>query len=206
VGIFIRSAIFLRFDERLLSIANFFFHPVPPLRIGFLNDLFYGRSYSAGPAEMSILVDEKPTFVPGGSAGERSGGARKISCGVARSNSGRAAASPGVGKRISTRQVVWNRSKRCAGARGGARVGEPGLGSGLSLYFTISRDRGFIDRKKYKRGRKPFLAFGHPTLPFGFEIGKINKYAGLNFANLTTKVPMRIVVGAGKMDWLINHS
>jgi hypothetical protein len=46
----------------------------------------------------------------------------------------------------------------------------------------------------------------HPTLPFGFEIGKINKYAGLNFANLTTKVPMRIVVGAGKMDWLINHS
>jgi len=43
-------------------------------------------------------------------------------------------------------------------------------------------------------------------LPFGFEIGKIVKYAGLNFANLTTKVPMRIVVGAGKMDWLINHS
>jgi hypothetical protein len=28
VGIFIRSAIFLRFDERLLSIANFFFHPL----------------------------------------------------------------------------------------------------------------------------------------------------------------------------------
>jgi len=26
------------------------------LRIGFLNDLFYGRSYSAGPAEMSIPV------------------------------------------------------------------------------------------------------------------------------------------------------
>jgi hypothetical protein len=25
-------------------------------RIGFLNDLFYGRSYSAGPAEMSIPV------------------------------------------------------------------------------------------------------------------------------------------------------
>ena len=87
----------------------------------------------------------------------------------------------------------------------GARSADKGC-SGLSLYFTISRDRGFIDRKKYKRGRKPFLAFGHPTLPFGFEIGKINKYAGLNFANLTTKVPMRIVVGAGKMDWLINHS
>jgi hypothetical protein len=26
------------------------------LRIGFLNGLFYGRSYSAGPAEMSIPV------------------------------------------------------------------------------------------------------------------------------------------------------
>jgi len=26
------------------------------VRIGFLNDLFYGRSYSAGPAEMSIPV------------------------------------------------------------------------------------------------------------------------------------------------------
>src|SRR5207247_1349282 len=40
VGIFIRSAIFLRFDERFLSIANFFFHPALPLRIGFLNGFF----------------------------------------------------------------------------------------------------------------------------------------------------------------------
>ena len=48
--------------------------------IGFLNDLFYGRSYSAGPGKMSIpfLVDEKPTVVPTGSAGERSGGAREM--------------------------------------------------------------------------------------------------------------------------------
>jgi len=48
--------------------------------------------------QFPFLVDEKPTFVPGGSAGERSGGARKISCGVARSNSGRAAPSACVGK------------------------------------------------------------------------------------------------------------
>ena len=34
--------------------------------------------------QFPFLVDEKPTFVPGGSTGERSGGARKISCGVAR--------------------------------------------------------------------------------------------------------------------------
>jgi hypothetical protein len=75
--------------------------------------------------QFPFLVDEKPTFVPGGSAGERSGGARKISCGVARSNSGRAAPSACVGKRFSAAQIIWNRSTRRAGARGGARVGRP---------------------------------------------------------------------------------
>ena len=55
----------------------------------------------------------------------RSGGARKVLYGAAPSNSERAAPSACVGKRFSTRQVVWNRSKRCAGARGGARVGRP---------------------------------------------------------------------------------
>ena len=41
---------------------------VLPERIGFLNDLFYGRSYIAGPGEMSIpfLLDEKPAVVAGG--------------------------------------------------------------------------------------------------------------------------------------------
>jgi hypothetical protein len=36
------------------------------LWIGFLNDLFYGRSYIAAPAELSIpfLLDEKSTVVP----------------------------------------------------------------------------------------------------------------------------------------------
>ena len=50
---------------------------------------------------MSIpfLLDEKPTVVPGGSAGERSGGARKVPYGAARSNSERAAPSACVGKR-----------------------------------------------------------------------------------------------------------
>ena len=75
--------------------------------------------------QFPFVVDEKPTFVPGGSAGERSGGARKISCGVARSNSGRAAPSAWVGKRFSAAQIIWNRSTRRAGARGGARVGRP---------------------------------------------------------------------------------
>ena len=76
---------------------------------------------------MSIpfLLDEKPTVVPGGSAGERSGGARKVPYGAARSNSERAAPSACVGKRFSAPQIVWNRSTRRAGARGGARVGRP---------------------------------------------------------------------------------
>jgi len=45
--------------------------------IGILNDLFCGRSYIAAPAELSILLDEKSTVVPVGSAGEQSGGKRK---------------------------------------------------------------------------------------------------------------------------------
>ena len=76
---------------------------------------------------MSIpfLLDEKPTVVPVGSAGERSGGARKVPYRAARSNSERAAPSACVGRRFSAPQIVWNRSTRRAGARGGARVGRP---------------------------------------------------------------------------------
>src|SRR5262245_44736876 len=76
--------------------------------IGFLNDLFYGRSYSAGPAELSIpvLLDEKSTVVPVRLAGEQSGGKRKVSYGDARSNSERAAPSAWVGKRLSAPQIV----------------------------------------------------------------------------------------------------
>ena len=45
-------------------------------RIGFLNDFFYGRSYIAAPAELSIpvLLDEKSSAVPVRLAGEQSGG------------------------------------------------------------------------------------------------------------------------------------
>src|SRR5215468_4070321 len=75
--------------------------------------------------QFPFLVDEKPTFVPVGSAGERSGGAQEVLYGAARSNSERAAPSACVGKRFSAAQIVWNRSTRRAGARGGARVGRP---------------------------------------------------------------------------------
>src|SRR5215468_8328488 len=53
-------------------------------------------------------------------AGEQSGGKRKVSYGDARSNSERAAPSACVGKRFSAPKIVWNRSTRRAGARGGA--------------------------------------------------------------------------------------
>ena len=95
--------------------------------IGFLNDLFYGRSYIAAPAELSIpvLLDEKSTVVPVRLAGEQSGGKRNVSYGDGRSNSERAALSACVGRRLSAPQIVWNRSTRRAGARGGPRVGRP---------------------------------------------------------------------------------
>src|SRR5262245_25263225 len=91
--------------------------------LGLLNDLFYGRSYIAAPAELSIpvLLDEKSTVVPVRLAGEQSGGERKRSYGDARSNSERAAPSACVGRRLSAPQIVWNRSTR----RAGPRVGRP---------------------------------------------------------------------------------
>ena len=77
------------------------------LWIRFLNDLFYGRSYIAAPAELSIpfLLDEKSAVVPVCLAGEQSGGKRKVSYGDARSNSERAAPSACVGRRLSAPQI-----------------------------------------------------------------------------------------------------
>jgi len=45
---------------------------------------------------------------------------------VASAGSGGAAApSARIGNRFSVPQIVWNKSNRCAGERGGARVGRP---------------------------------------------------------------------------------
>ena len=76
---------------------------------------------------MSIpfLLDKKPTVVPVDSAGEQSGGARSVPQGAARLNSEQAAPSACVSRRFSAPQIVWNRSTRRAGARGGAPVGRP---------------------------------------------------------------------------------
>src|SRR5262252_4173821 len=86
------------------------------------------RSYIAGPGEMSIsfMLDEKPTVVAGGSAGERSGGAQEVPYGAARANSERAAPSA-CWQSVLASQIVRNRSTRPARARGGARVDRPRL-------------------------------------------------------------------------------
>ena len=65
--------------------------------------------------QFPFLLDEKPTFVPGGSAGEQSGGAQEVPYGAVRSNSERAAPSACVGKRFSAAQVVSNKPMSRAG-------------------------------------------------------------------------------------------
>ena len=76
---------------------------------------------------MSIvfLFDENPDVASAGSGGAAVGGARSVPDHAARSNSERAAPSARVGNRFSAPQIVWNKSNRCAGERGGARVGRP---------------------------------------------------------------------------------
>ena len=69
-------------------------------------------------------LNQNANVAPVGLAAQRSGGA-KCPLWAARSNSERAASSAWVGKRFSAPQIVWNRSTRRAGARGGARVGRP---------------------------------------------------------------------------------
>src|SRR5262249_61534269 len=94
--------------------------------IQFLNDLFYGRSYIAAPAKLSIPVplDEKSTVVPVRLAGEQSGGKRKVSYGDARSNSERAAPSACVGRRLSAPGI--DRLDALAHAAGRGAVGPDG--------------------------------------------------------------------------------
>jgi len=76
---------------------------------------------------MSIvfLVDENPNVASAGLGDAALGGARSVPDRAARSNSERAAPSAPVGNRFSAPQIVWNKSNRCAGERGGARVGRP---------------------------------------------------------------------------------
>src|SRR5215813_5840430 len=83
----------------------------------FKQPFFLTEIYSAEPPSVSIVKElseksENRGFAPASSGGAVAGSAR-----LARR---RIALATGFGS-----QVVWNRSNRCAGARGGARVGRP---------------------------------------------------------------------------------
>ena len=95
--------------------------------IGILNHLFFWPEQYRRTRELSIafLFDENPDVASAGLGGAAVGGARSVPDHAARSNSERAAPSARVGNRFSAPQIVWNKSNRCAGERGGARVGRP---------------------------------------------------------------------------------
>src|SRR6516162_6424635 len=84
--------------------------------------------------QFPFVLGEKPTVVAVELVGGRSGGARKVPCGAARSNSERAAPSACVDKQFSAAQIVWNRSTR----RAGARVGRPRWLRILTIFMTTS--------------------------------------------------------------------
>ena len=99
----------------------------PEYCIGILNHLFFWPEQYRRTGGMSIvfLFEENPDVASAGSGGAAVGGARSVPDHAARSNSERAAPSARVGNRFSAPQIVWNKSNRCAGERGGARVGRP---------------------------------------------------------------------------------
>ena len=75
--------------------------------------------------QFPFVLDEKPTVVSVGSAGERSGDAAKGFLGRC-SLEVRASGAVGLDwQAVYGFQIVWNKSTRRAGARGGARVGKP---------------------------------------------------------------------------------
>jgi hypothetical protein len=95
--------------------------------IGILNHLFFWPEQYRRTGGMSIvfLFDENPDIASAGLGGAAVGDARSVPDHAARSNSERAAPSARVGNRFSAPQIVCNKSNRCAGEHGGARVGRP---------------------------------------------------------------------------------
>src|SRR6516162_3290065 len=76
-------ALFLRLggEQQRISLA------AAGLRIGFLNHLFMAGAIAQDreSCQFPFVLDEKPTVVSVGSAGERSGGAQEVPYGAARS-------------------------------------------------------------------------------------------------------------------------
>ena len=88
---------------------------------------------------MSIvfLVDENPDVASAGLGGAALGGARSVPDRAARSNSERATPSAPVGNRFSAPQIVWNKSNRCAGERGGGAGGQAQMGEDFDNHRRI---------------------------------------------------------------------
>src|SRR5215469_15421994 len=75
--------------------------------------------------QFPFCLMKNPLLYRAARAGERSECAGLGRYGAARSDSERAEPLACVGRRFSASQIVWNRSTRRAGARGGARAGRP---------------------------------------------------------------------------------
>ena len=92
--------------------------------IGNLNHLFSARSYIAEPAsrQAHVRLVKIPVLLRMARAVQRVSATRPSlrSLKLRASGSGRLALATDLGS-----QAVWNKSNRCAGARGGARVGRP---------------------------------------------------------------------------------
>src|SRR5215467_10786743 len=93
-----------------------------------------------------LSVDENPNVALACLGGVVVGGARSVPDRAARSNSERAAPSACVGNRFSAAQIIWNRSTRRAGARGGARVGRPRRLRILTITNGSSMAGSFVSR------------------------------------------------------------
>ena len=110
-----------------------------PCCIGILNHLFFWPEPYRRTGGMSIvfLFDENPDVASVGSGGAAVGGARSVPDHAARSHSERAVPSARVGNRFSAPQIVWNKSNRCAGERGGAGVGRRCMNSSGDMTIWV---------------------------------------------------------------------
>ena len=133
---------------------------------------------------MSIvfLFDENSDVASAGSGGAAVGGARSVPDHAARSNSERAAPSARVGNRFSAPQIVWNKSNRCAGERGGARVGRPRWARILTITCILGRGM----YPGYEQYWRAILANPEGILPF---TGKVASKGEIDYAHFADKTP-----------------
>ena len=163
------------------------------LCIGILNHLFFWPELYRRTGGMSIvfLFDENPDVASAGSGGAAVGGARSVPDHAARSNSERAAPSARVGNRFSAPQIVWNRSNRCAGERGGARGERASPSCGAWARFGCSvlgctRHGGFREGIRRAAQRAPGCTVSRLPSMYGRNSPRRPDRAALNFPSPCT--------------------